>query len=214
MPTNDIFKQKFSQNLIKIMKDNNINQTNLSKALGVSESTVGKWILCKAFPRMNVIQKLSDYFGVEKTFFFEDSLCQDNGPLRQMNLIPLLSHITENVADSNIQNILGYEAISKDLSLTGKLFALRIKDTSMEPTFTKGDIIIVKQQPYIKSNDIALLLINRDEEIIRRIKKDDKGIVLISDNSLTFAPQYYSNDEIVSLPVKVVGKVVELRRSF
>ena len=214
MPTNDIFKQKFSQNLIKIMKANNINQTNLSKALGVSESTVGKWILCKAFPRMNVIQKLSDYFGVEKTFFFEDSLCQDNGPLPQMNLIPLLSHITENVADSNIQNILGYEAISKDLSLTGKLFALRIKDTSMEPTFTKGDIIIVKQQPYIKSNDIALLLINRDEEIIRRIKKDDKGIVLISDNSLTFAPQYYSNDEIVSLPVKVVGKVVELRRSF
>ena len=45
-------------------------------------------------------------------------------------------------------------------------------------------------------------------------KKDDHGIVLIGDNALAFSPKFYSNDEVASLPIKIVGKVVELRRSF
>lgn len=72
MATNDKMKKLFSQRLVSIMQENNINQVELSKILGVSESTVGKWILCKAIPRMGVIQKLSDYFHVGKSYFLED----------------------------------------------------------------------------------------------------------------------------------------------
>lgn len=72
MATNDKMKRLFSQRLVSIMQENNINQVELSKILGVSESTVGKWILCKAIPRMGVIQKLSDYFHVGKSYFLEE----------------------------------------------------------------------------------------------------------------------------------------------
>lgn len=72
MATNDKMKKLFSQRLVSVMQENNINQVELSKILGVSESTVGKWILCKAIPRMGVIQKLSDYFHVGKSYFLED----------------------------------------------------------------------------------------------------------------------------------------------
>ena len=72
MATNDKMKRLFSQRLVSVMQENNINQVELSKILGVSESTVGKWILCKAIPRMGVIQKLSDYFHVGKSYFLEE----------------------------------------------------------------------------------------------------------------------------------------------
>ena len=72
MATNDKMKRLFSQRLVGVMQENNINQVELSKILGVSESTVGKWILCKAIPRMGVIQKLSDYFHVGKSYFLEE----------------------------------------------------------------------------------------------------------------------------------------------
>ena len=49
---------------------------------------------------------------------------------------------------------------------------------------------------------------------VKRIKKDDHGIVLIGDNALAFSPKFYSNDEVASLHIKIVGKVIELRRSF
>ena len=128
--------------------------------------------------------------------------------------IPVLGYVVAGVPISAVQDILGYEEISKDLSLTGEFFALRIKGDSMEPTFTEGDIIIVRQQPDVESNEIAVVLVNGDEGTVKRIKKDDHGIVLIGDNALAFSPKFYSNDEIASLPIKIIGKVVELRRSF
>lgn len=212
-------KKLFSKRLIAIMQDNNINQVELSKILNVSESTVGKWVLCKAMPRMGVIQKLSDYFNVGKSYFLEDDMATiqkiKTTPAQDKAVrIPVLGYVVAGVPISAVQDILGYEEISKDLSLTGEFFALRIKGDSMEPTFTEGDIIIVRQQPDVESNEIAVILVNGDEGTVKRIKKDDHGIVLIGDNALAFSPKFYSNDEIASLPIKIIGKVVELRRSF
>ena len=84
----------------------------------------------------------------------------------------------------------------------------------MEPTFTAGDIIVVKQQPDVESNEIAVVLVNGDEGTVKRIKKSDAGITLIGDNVSSFLPTFYSNEEIERLPVTIIGKVIELRRSF
>ncbi|MDY5482289.1 MAG: helix-turn-helix transcriptional regulator [Veillonella caviae] len=66
-------RKLFSQRLAQIMAENNINQVELSKILEVSESTVGKWLLEKAMPRMGVIQKLADHFHVGKSYFLEEA---------------------------------------------------------------------------------------------------------------------------------------------
>lgn len=72
MPTQEgELKKLFSQRLSTLMSQKNINQAELSKLVGVSESTVGKWLLMKAIPRMGAIQKLADYFGVGKSYFLE-----------------------------------------------------------------------------------------------------------------------------------------------
>ena len=84
----------------------------------------------------------------------------------------------------------------------------------MEPTFTEGDIIVVRQQPDVETNEIAVVLVNGDEGTVKRIKKEDHGIFLIGDNAMAFSPKFYSNKEIRDLPVKIIAKVIELRRSF
>lgn len=61
-----------SQRLDALMKKNDINQVELAEKLDVDTSTVGKWLLRKAIPRMGIYQKLSDIFGVPKSFFLED----------------------------------------------------------------------------------------------------------------------------------------------
>lgn len=71
--SNEELKEIFSQQLTKMMESKNINQVELAKILGVSESTVGKWLLKKAMPRMGIIQKLADYFNVGKSYFLEVS---------------------------------------------------------------------------------------------------------------------------------------------
>ncbi len=49
-----------------------MTQKELSALLGVNNSTVGKWISKTSIPRMGVIQKMSDYFGVPKSYFLEN----------------------------------------------------------------------------------------------------------------------------------------------
>lgn len=62
----------FSKRLNELMQKQDINQVELSKIVGVSESAVGKWLLKKMLPRMGMIQKLADYFGVPTSFFLEE----------------------------------------------------------------------------------------------------------------------------------------------
>ena len=71
MPTEDDIKRLFSHRLSSLMSERNINQREIAQVVGVSESTVGKWLLLKAIPRMGVIQKLADYFNVGKSYFLE-----------------------------------------------------------------------------------------------------------------------------------------------
>lgn len=68
------YKEIFSQRLKDLLEKRDIKQNELAKILNVSESTVGKWLLQINLPRMGVIQQLSDYFNVPKTYFLEDAI--------------------------------------------------------------------------------------------------------------------------------------------
>src|SRR5690625_1281946 len=61
-----------AENVNKLLKEKNINKSDLAKIAGVSESTVGKWTLEKATPRMGAIQKISDYFNIPKSYILEE----------------------------------------------------------------------------------------------------------------------------------------------
>lgn len=62
----------FSKRLSALLEENHMTQSDLATILGVSDSTVGKWILKKALPRMGIIEKLSQHFGVPKSYFVEE----------------------------------------------------------------------------------------------------------------------------------------------
>ena len=68
------YKEFFSNRIKYILEKYDLNQHDLAERLGVSESTVGKWILQKAVPRFEVIQKLSEQFNVPKSFFLDESI--------------------------------------------------------------------------------------------------------------------------------------------
>jgi len=73
MPTEEYEKMMklFSTRLKELMEENDINQVELSAAMGLSRSTVNKWVTQKAIPRMGIIEKLASYFGVPKSYLLE-----------------------------------------------------------------------------------------------------------------------------------------------
>ena len=112
-----------------------------------------------------------------------------------------------------VEDILDYEEISADMASRGEYFGLKIKGDSMFPLFQAGDTVIVRRQPDAESGEIAVVLVNGNDATVKKIIKKDTSIVLVSENS-AYEPMIFTKPEIESLPVTVIGKVVELRRKF
>ncbi|MDF0037231.1 helix-turn-helix transcriptional regulator, partial [Staphylococcus pseudintermedius] len=65
-------RKVLSENLDKLMKEQNVTQVELSEAIGVSQSTVSNWLKELKYPRITKIQQLADYFNVPKSRITED----------------------------------------------------------------------------------------------------------------------------------------------
>lgn len=78
----------------------------------------------------------------------------------------------------------------------------------------EGDVVIIRRQDDVDSGDIAIVLVNGDEATVKEIKESPAGITLIGHNAAVYTPHFYSNHDIESLPIQIIGKVVEMRRKF
>lgn len=130
---------------------------------------------------------------------------------RRIRRIPVFGNVAAGVPITAITDIEDYEEMWEDeASRYGDLFALRIKGDSMEPKISNGDVVIVKSQPDADTGDIAIIRINGDEATCKKIKKTPDGLMLISTNP-EYDPMFFSSKDVESLPVVILGKVVELR---
>ncbi|WP_251616982.1 LexA family protein [Senimuribacter intestinalis] len=128
--------------------------------------------------------------------------------------IPVLGRVQAGLPIDAVEEILDYEEITPEMATNGDYFGLQVKGDSMEPKFSEGDVVIVRQQSDAETGDIVIALVNGDEATIKKlVKYEGGGIALVASNPL-YAPLRFSEDEITSKPVSIIGKVVELRAKF
>lgn len=127
--------------------------------------------------------------------------------------IPVLGRVAAGIPIDAIEDVLDWEEIPSDLASTGEFFGLKIKGHSMEPRIADGDVVIVHCQPDAESGDVVVVQVNGDHATCKKLSKHESGISLISFNP-AYDPINFSNDQIESLPVTIIGKVVENRQKY
>ena len=71
--SDELQKRIFSENLKRLMEEQNLTQADVAKSIGVSPQTFNTWVRGIALPRMGKIQRLADYFRVYKSDLLEDT---------------------------------------------------------------------------------------------------------------------------------------------
>ena len=203
-------KITMSNNLKKYLKINNVSRNQLSESLGISYSTISDWINGKAYPRIDKIEMMANYFGINKSDLVEEHFTEEK---TQGLKIPVLGTVAAGVPISAVEDILDYEEVPQSWESQGEFFGLRIKGDSMKPDINDGDTVIVRQQSTANNGDVVIALVNGDDATCKKFEKLDNGIMLISNNS-EYSPMYFSNEEVFTKPVVIIGRVVELRRKF
>lgn len=199
----------------ELRKQKNLTQEELGKVLDIQKAAISKYENGRAEPSTEVLKKMSSLFGVSIDYLLGNSPDTDLDPDSGRGVrIPVLGRVVAGIPLDAIEEVIDYEEIPKSMAATGDYFALQVKGDSMLPTLKDGDVVIVKKQPTVNSGDIAIILVNGNEATVKEVKESPAGITLIGHNVAVYTPQFYTNEEIKSLPVQVLGKVVEMRRKF
>lgn len=203
----------FGAKLKKCRKDRSLSQKEFGQKIGVAESTVSLYESNKRFPDADTLKKISALFEVSLDYLLGNSPAKaaQPKPTGRGVRIPVLGRVVAGIPIEAVEEILDYEEITPELAATGEFFALKIRGHSMEPRMMEGDVVIVRRQDDVDSGDVAIVLVNGNEATVKRVKKQEDGITLIATNTSVYEPHYYSNKEIEELPVRILGKVVELR---
>ena len=220
-PKTEEAKKLFASRLKAKLAERHMNQNTLAELLGMSESSIGKWTLGKSMPRtMGQIEKISSIFGVEKSYFLEPDpptvqpSTTEHPAANSYVHIPVLGTIPAGIPSEAIESVLDYEDIPADMAKHGNFYGLIARGHSMEPTINDGDVVIIRQQPTVESGEIAVVKLNGNEATLKEVKITDEGIFIIGHNRSAFEPMFLTHEQAKSLPLRILGKAVELRRTL
>ena len=192
-----------------------ISQTDFAKMIKVTKQTLYKYEqgIITNIPS-DKIEEIANALGVSPSYImgWKDTT-EEPAPKRKGVVIPVLGHVAAGIPIEMIEDIIDTEEIPEDMAKHGEFFALKIKGDSMTPSINNSDVVIVRQQEDAENGDIVIATINGNDAVCKRLKKYSDGLSLISLNP-AYGPLYFNTSEIQGTPVKIIGKVVELRRKF
>lgn len=198
-------KKIMSENIKYYMEKRGIDRNKLVDDLNIKYTTISDWINGKTYPRIDKIDKLANYFNIEKSDLVEN---------RALNIIPVIKTVKIPVlgeiacgdpilAEENID-----EYIDEPVNYlpSGKCFYLRAKGNSMKPTIPSGSKVLIRVQNDVEDDEIAaVLLIDTNEATLKRIKRSNGVMFLMPDNT-EFSPIIVDKDN----PARILGKAVKV----
>lgn len=202
----------FWKNFIKLCNEHGTKPNPVAQELGIASGSITKW-KNGAIPRDTTLQKLADYFGVSVDYLLGKDASPSPRPSKNVLRVPVYGQVAAGIPIEAIEDIDDYEELDADDYPYGEYIALKIHGRSMEPRMMEGDVVIVHLQDDVDSGDVAVVMVDGGDATCKKIQKTPEGVCLLSTNP-EYAPIFYSNQDIIEKPVRVLGKVVELRVKY
>lgn len=208
-------KQILAKNIRHYMEQNNKTRNEMCEALGVKYTTFTDWVNAKTYPRIDRIEQLAAYFGIEKSDLLEERLPADAIPYqkRPTQPIPIVGVVSCGIpllAEDNIEGY--YETSLQDITTGETYFWLRAKGDSMiNVGIHEDDLLLIRQQNDVDSGDIAVVSINGDDATLKRIIKKENALILQPENP-AYETKIFVGEEMTSVHIR--GRLMKLEKRF
>ena len=188
-----------------------LNQIELARKLNLSSSaSISQYESGDRMPSDDIKLKMAEIFDCSVDYLLGKTDSRKTGTSSAVVLV--YGTIPAGIPMEMIEDIIDTEEIDANMLKGGKeYFGLRIKGNSMYPEYLDGDTIILEKLDDVESGTDAVVMVNGNDGTFKRVFKNENGIILQPLNP-EFQPMVYTNEQIEKLPIRVIGKVVELRR--
>ncbi len=203
-------KTVLAKNLQRYIEASGKSRSAICEDLGIAYSTFSEWANGRKYPRIDAIERLAQYFGIKKSDLIEEDPTQ------------LVSNIAE-VYEDHIRMIPVFESVSAGFGALAENYVveymplrivsdyeaaeticIRVQGDSMFPKIENGDIIQVHKQDSVDSGEVAVVLLDGDEGLVKKIVYSTNWIELHSINPMYPVLRFDRED---TLRLRVVGKV-------
>lgn len=201
----------FKENFIKFCNIKGIPPTVVCKHIGLSNAAFSNWT-DESVPRKATLMKLADYFGCTV-----DDLLSDEPPalqeksnaifLEQQNIhmIPLFESVSAGFGTLAIDEIVDYIPLFiSDPNEARETLCIKVTGDSMYPKIEDGDIIQVHKQDSVDSGSIAVVLLDGEDGLVKKVVYGETWIELHSINPMYKIMRFNGSDV---MRVRVLGKV-------
>lgn len=195
------------RNISNLLLKRGKSQKDLCDNLGFSPASVSSWVNGTRIPKEGNIILMAAYLGCS----VDDITLDPKEAHRKRSFsIPVYARVGAGPPLEASEEIIDREEISERMASLGSFYGLRISGDSMEPRIVRGDVVIVRKQDTADDGDIVIAIVNQNDAVCKRLKKYKGGIALVSNNPM-YEPMYFTITDTQDIPVRIIGKVVELR---
>lgn len=187
---------KLSSNLKKLIAIRDITVSQLAKELGEPQPTIFRIVYGKTQrPKSKIIKKMAAFFNTSTEELVGDKEIEwgsvggwINSIISKAHQIPLCSWVLDD--NYELQKLADGKDINISIPLSDKAFALKIKDTSMEPLFPLNSIIVCDPQKETSHGSYVIIAHEDDKNLIFRKLLQDMRLNYIKPLSKDFGSEY------------------------
>lgn len=211
------------EKLQTLCKQRGLTINKLEQELGMPQSSLQKF--GQSVPKADRLYKVAKYFGVPMEYFFEDGTVpikdqadldayfdQINDMREKRGKLPIKEKPLFRVAAGNgcYNSQYADETVEAD---DGYEYATVCGD-SMLPELRDGDTVKILRQTETTPHDYTLVKVDGEHATIKFVEIVENGVWLRALNKEVFEDKFFSIQEVMTLPVTIIGKVVSFERKL
>lgn len=203
---------KIAERVKTLAKSQGVSVASVLKSCGLSKNYLAA-IDKGNTPHLDKLSKIADYFNVSVSFLLGDDVTESTAIIMNdmpVHMIPLYESVSAGFgayADNTIIEYIPCFIMSK--SEAEETICVKVQGDSMAPKIEDGDVIQVHRQSSVDSGSIAVLLIDGEDAVVKRIIFDGNAIELQSLNTM-YAPRRFEGKDANRVAVLgVVKKIIK-----
>ena len=211
----------FGKTLKMLRNNRNISAVKFSEDLNIHRGSLSNWETGRRTPDSEMLLKIANYFNVSVDYLLGNDVNNaddtkisnlikiDNN---KMVKIPVLGVIKAGIPMLAEENIIDFEYVhQEELQLGEEYFYLQIKGDSMiNASIKDGSRVLIKKQNFIENDgDIMAVRVKGDEGTLKRVYRQQNGLVLQSENP-KYAPMFYPASDVEVGYVSIIGRAIKV----
>jgi len=190
-------------------KELNLTLDDIAETVKVAKSTIQRYEAAKIeSPKVPVVREIAKALGVSSKWLLgkDDAQADEQG----FTYVPVLGEVAAGMgawAENRIEDYI----VEGALNDSSEHIYLKVIGDSMYPEFHEGDYVLVDCGIQIESGNFAVVIVDDDNGVVKKVVYGEDFIELISINPM-YPPRIFKGEEMKR--IRVFGKVIGLKRKF